>query len=72
MQSDNYTLDEMLAYAFPNEKERPRLVVMPTLDLVKRIKELQSLLSMKDIEISLLRRDVSRLRAVIRKRANLN
>lgn len=72
MQSDNYTLHEMLDYAFPDEKERPRLVVMSTIDMAKRIKELLSLLSMKDIEISLLRRDVSRLRAVIRKRANLN
>jgi len=74
MQSDNYTLDEMLSYAFPDEKERPKLIVheMNTLDMAKRIKQLVSLLDMKNIEINLLRRDVSRLRAVIRKRANLN
>jgi hypothetical protein len=62
MKSENYSLHEMLAYACPDQPSAT----------ARRVKRLESLLAMKDIEISLLRRDVSRLRAVIRKRANLN
>jgi hypothetical protein len=61
------TLPEMLDHVFPAHKERPDAA-----EMLKRVKDLESLLKMKDIEISLLRRDVSRLRAVIRKRAMMN
>jgi len=58
---DQLTLPEMLDHVFPKERKGS-----------ERIKQLESLLAMKGIEIALLRRDVSRLRAVIKKRAFLN
>ena len=60
-EQDQFTLPEMLAYVFPHERNGQ-----------ERVKQLESLLAMKGIEIALLRRDVSRLRAVIKKRAFLN
>jgi hypothetical protein len=60
MKSEN--LREMLAYAGPDQPSAT----------ARRVKRLESLLAMKDIEIGLLRRDVSRLRAVIKKRAMMN
>jgi hypothetical protein len=60
MKSEN--LREMLAYACPDQPSA----------ISRRVKQLQSLLAMKDIEIGLLRRDVSRLRAVIKKRSEMN
>jgi hypothetical protein len=60
MKSEN--LREMLACACPDQPSA----------VARRVKRLESLLAMKDIEIGLLRRDVSRLRAVIKKRAMMN
>jgi hypothetical protein len=51
----------MLAHVFPEKRKG-----------TERVKQLESLVNMKNIEIALLRRDVSRLRAVIKKRAFLN
>jgi hypothetical protein len=61
MKNDTITLDEMLDHVFPHERKGQ-----------ERVKQLESLVNMKNIEIALLRRDVSRLRAVIKKRAFLN
>ena len=58
---DQLTLREMLDRVFPHERKGQ-----------ERIKQLESLVNMKNVEIALLRRDVSRLRAVIKKRAFLN
>jgi hypothetical protein len=60
MKSEN--LREMLAYACPDQPSA----------VARRVRRLESLLAMKDIEIGLLRRDVSRLRAVIKKRSEMN